>query len=176
MTRKTRPTSSQICSQRTPAQHPAEAAQAIIDQIPQFWESVAQLAAVKRVIKTALPPPRPDEILRSATILRVARVINKDCHRLVWRYIAANRSKFGKFKKKPNETEFPIYFTMYRRYSEARKYRQHGIESVRLITKLARKLAPKTTFSGEMYYRHVLALRDTTISYRKQAKAGKVDD
>lgn len=138
-----------------------------------MWESDAQHAVVKRVIETALPPPRPDDILRAATILRVSRMMDKECHRLVCRYIAANRSKFGKPEKKPKETEFPIYFTMSRLYSEGRQYDRQGVEAVRLVIKLGKKLAPKSKFSGEMYYRHVLALRDTTSSYWKHAKAGK---
>jgi hypothetical protein len=96
-------------------------------------------------------------------------VIDKECHRLVWRYIAANRSKFREAKNKPKETEHPIYFTMSRLYSEGRQYDQQGIEAVRLVSKLARKLPPKTKFSGEMFYRHILALRDTTTSYWKHA-------
>jgi hypothetical protein len=173
MARKTKPTSSQICSQRITAKHPAETAEQILEQLPQVWESDAQHAVVRTVIETALPPPRPDNILRSATILRVSRVIDKNHHRLVWRYVAANRGKFQKFKNRPKETEYPIFFTMCRLYIEGRNHNKQGVEAVRLVTKLAKKLAPRTKFSGEMYYRHILALRDTTISYWKNDKSEK---
>lgn len=100
-------------------------------------------------------------------------MIDKKSHRLVWRYIAANRTHFGEVKNKPKEKEYPIYFAISNLYSEGRQYDNQGVEAVRLVTRLAMKLPPKATFSGEMYYRHVLALRATMTSYWKHAKVGK---
>ena len=161
----TKKTSSPTCS-RSAAKHPDEAAQSTIDQIPNTWESVAQENAVSEVIKLSLPPPYPDNIMKSATILRVCGVISKDRYRQVWRFVATNRPRFATAKRY-REQEYPICCALERLYTEGRKRQDQGIQAVRLLTNLAGRIPQRAKFSGGMYYRHILALRETIISYWK---------
>lgn len=163
------PTSFPTRSPSIPAKHPIEAAQTILDQIPQRWESVAQLDAVKRVIRIAMPPPRPCDIVRAATILYVASEIDRKCYRLVWRYVSNAALDFGK-NTRVREEHYPVYFALQKLYCEGRKHEGQGTQAVRLLTRLARNHAARPQFTGRMYYRHILALRQTAIWYWKNAE------
>lgn len=165
------PTSSPNHFPSIPAKHPIEAAQAILDQIPQRWESVAQLDAVKRVVRIAMPPPRPRDIVRASTILYVASEIDRECYRLVWRYVSNAALDFGK-NTRPKEEHYPVYFALQKLYCEGRKHHRQGTQAVRLLTSLARKHAARSQFAGRMYYRHILALRQAATWYWK--KSGEI--
>ena len=121
---------------------------------------MAQLDAVKHVVRIAMPPPRPRDIIRAATILYVSSVIERNCFRLVWRYASNTGLQFPKVLR-VKEKQYPVYFALQRLYCEGRKHNGQGTQAVRLLTELAQDHASRTQFTGRMYYRHILALRQT---------------
>lgn len=152
---------------RQVAKHPKLLAREILDQIPQRWSVTEQISAVRRVIKLALPPPAPGHILRAATILYASKKIDRTCYRYVFRYIARSKSRFAVITP-PTKSCYPLYFTLQHLYHEGRKHGD-GKKAVRLVTKLAAFPPSLKQFSGDMYYRHLLAARDTTILYWRES-------
>ncbi len=165
-------TDNKISSQRitsgSVAKHPSDAIRHTLDQIPQKWESTDQIAAVKRVVRLAIPPPRPFDIRRAATILFASGVIDRPCYRWVWRYISSTNDQFGTCPV-PGETRYPKFYTLQHLYHEGRGHDGQGKEAVRLVTRLAARLPSRRQFSGGMYYRHFLSLRSAACMYWHRA-------
>jgi hypothetical protein len=145
------------------ALHPHKVLDNLLAHLSPFLESNSDRKAVRSAAAFSLPPPNNTTIARTAVILYASGALERDALRNLLRVV--RRARRVTEDCTFSIVEYPIPYALEALYKAGREFGDDGRLAVDTLVKLMAVSDFNGPYTGIMFHKHVIALRDVATMY-----------
>ena len=157
---------------RDVALHPSIAADHALSMYSTLCRGSIETDLIRLMVWKLLPPPDIRVFASAVGILAEIGLVPETDAELFSR-IGERGSDDPAFNQRAPEKPYPVCFAILRLYENGRDFPVTRDKSIQVLLASAQRHPPREKFTGHVYYKHVISLRDAVDGYWQEAREAR---